>query len=627
MSLTRPFKGPVRRLFALLALGCSAGAAGVVLFVASAGAGEEPASTAGVSATAVAAQSLSAVPKSIDMASVPQQVTSGAVGAAPQQGAPQAKPFLSPLGAAALKQAKQVSVAGGAPYADEILPNPTGPSTPTGGSTLAGPSTPGGALAGWNGMVNGAATCPYFNGCQPPDHGIAASDSFVVQVVNASIAVYNNAGTLQAGFPKSLETAFSVPAPSPAGCDAAHANHPFLTDPRTFFDPVTGRFVVAFLQVEHAFGLSPGCTFVSRYWVAVSKTGNPTGAWSVYAFNTANLVGAGNSAADYTQLGFNSQAIFIGGNQFNQAGTAFNGAWTLAIPKATAEAGGAIGAISGFAGYTASDGSATRLLDTVQPVASYGDGAGGPASEFLIGSFNESVTESKAVVFAFSNPLSHQGHGQTLSGVVIPTLAYSQPPQADNYPACVNCLETIDNRISATPVYMHGNIYAVHDTAVNNGTATNANTHWMIVEPVLNQNAVAGCTECGVIGTQTHLVDNGRLTYGGTTDDWFGVIQPDREGNLFMAFEYGSTSGHVSPSSVYIARRATAAGGASWGDGGVFLRSAANATTNTRWGDYEATSFAGWNSNNIYFATEFAGPGGDWATHIDRVNYSNLTQK
>ena len=45
---------------------------------------------------------------------------------------------------------------------------------------------------------------------------------------------------------------------------------------------------------------------------------------------------------------------------------------------------------------------------------------------------------------------------------MIPTKAYAQPPLADNYPACTNCLETIDNRISGTPVYMNGNIYAAH---------------------------------------------------------------------------------------------------------------------------------------------------------------------
>src|SRR5262249_645704 len=149
---------------------------------------------------------------------------------------------------------------------------------------------------------------------------------------------------LKAGFPKSLQNFFGVPAPTPAGCDAAHANQPFLSDPRAFYDPVKKRFWVAALQVENAFGLSPGCTFPSRYWVAASGSSDPTGVWHVYAINTANIVGS-PSAADYTQMGFNQEAVFIGGNQFNQPGTAYNGAWTLAIPKKVAESGGAIGSV------------------------------------------------------------------------------------------------------------------------------------------------------------------------------------------------------------------------------------------------------------------------------------------
>jgi hypothetical protein len=601
------------RRYTVLAVTVGVLAAMVGFWGGAGGAGGSPAAVStAVSASRVSAVAASA-PSLVHIGSLPQ------VKAGVSTGTPSALKDLSPLGEAALEQAKANAAL--APHADAVIG-----ATPAGG---AGVRTPGGAITGFEGMKDSATICPYFGtGCQPPDHGVASNGAVIVQVVNSSIAMYNGStGALLSGFPKGAQTFFAVPAPSPANCDSAHRNLPFLSDPRVAWDPVTGRWFAAILQVENAFGIAPSCAFLSAYHVAVSATSSPTGAWHIYHFNTANLVGSGTSAADYTQMGFNSEAIFIGGNQFNQAGSAFNGAWTLAIPKATAEAGGAIGGISGFGGYSASDGTANRLLDTVQPVVSYGDGFGGPAGEILINSFNESITESKVVVWDFSNALKQQGHSQTISGVVVSTKAYSQPPSADNYPKCTNCLETIDNRISATPVYMHGNVYATHDTAVNNGSAVNANVHWVVVEPVLSQTTVAGCTICSTITTGTHLLDNQYLTYGGATDDWFGAIQPDREGNLFMAYEYGSTTFQTSPSSVYISRRATLAAGASWGDSGIFLRVAGNATTNTRWGDYEAVAFEGWGSNGIVFATEYAGAGGDWATHIDRVNYRNLSQK
>ena len=178
---------------------------------------------------------------------------------------------------------------------------------------------------------------------------------------------------------------------------------------------------------------------------------------------------------------------------------------------------------------------------------------------------------------------------------------------------------------------MHGNVYATHDTAVNNGQATNANVHWMIIHPILDQTAVKGCSLCSTITTKTKTVEDQYLTYKGTTDDWFAAIQPDREGNLFMAYEYGSTSGKVSPSSALIARRATVAQGPHWGGPvhaqGVILRKADNATSDSRWGDYEAVGFEGWDRNSIVFATEYAAPGSQgWATHLDRVRYSRLNQ-
>ena len=601
--------GRRRTLWGAIALTAGLAASAAVVFAGAGGAAGDPsAADPGFSAQRATARAAAPV-SSVDVSSLPQARPTASRG----QGQ---MPLLSPLGTSGLAQARAAAPSQ-APHAEAVVDAPQG-----------GPSTPGAPLFGWDGLADSPTVCSYFGaGCEPPDHAIASDGSKAVQLVNTSIDIYNaTTGAVLSGYPKSLQAFFNVPAPTPAGCDAAHANQPFLSDPRVMRDPVTGRWYAAALQVESAFGLSPSCDFVSMYHVAVSKGKDPTGGWRVYHFNTANLVGT-PSAADYTQFGFDSEALFIGGNQFNQAGTAYDGAWTLAIPKATAEAGGAIPSISGFEAYTVSDGTASRLLDTVQPVVSYGSGDGGPAGEFLIASFNESITESKVVVFDFSNALSGSGKPQQLSHVVVGTKNYSQPPQADNYPSCTNCLETIDNRISATPVYMHGNIYAAHDTAVNNDTAINANVHWLIVHPVLDQTAVAGCTVCSKITGKTKLVEDEYLTFTGTTDDWFAAIQPDREGNLFMGFEYGSTSGHVSPSSRYVARRATAPAGADWGDLGAFLKQAANATTNSRWGDYEAVAFEGWDANTLLFATEYAGVGGDWATHIDRVAYTSLSQR
>jgi hypothetical protein len=534
------------------------------------------------------------------------------------------KPFLSPLGAADLKAAKANARAHAAAASRIIQAQPSGP------------ETAGAPLKSFDGLKDSESVCPPF-GCEPPDHGVAANEKFLVQMVNTSIAIYD----LKKGSAKSkvtLNKFFKVPAPTPGGCDPDGGNLPFLSDPRVFYDPDSGHFIAAALQLENGFGVATDCDPVSRYWVAVSKSDSPLGKWNIYSFDTRNIIES-QTAADYTQLGFNSQAIFIGGNQFNVDTEDYVGAWTLAIPKSTAESGGAIASINGFSEYTANDGTADRLLDTVQPVVSLGAGAGGPPGEILIASFNESesstppaATESKIVLFDFSNPLGAASTGtcdsghQCLSEVVLDGLdTYSQPPLADDYPDCTDCLETIDNRISATPVYMHGMVYATHDTAVDNGDDTNANVQWMIVKPVLDQTAIGGCPQCSQITGDTSLVEKGYLTFPGSTDTWFGAIQPDREGNLFLGFEVGSTTSHWSPSSAYITRRATAT---DWASPFVALSGFNGvAYLGGRWGDYEAVAFDGWNTNNIWFATEYSDTTGDWGTHLDKVKYTSPSQQ
>ena len=53
----------------------------------------------------------------------------------------------------------------------------------------------------------------------------------------------------------------------------------------------------------------------------------------------------------------------------------------------------------------------------------------------------------------------------------------------------------------------------------------------------------------------------------------------------------------------------------------VYLKKATVATNNTRWGDYEATSYDGTTTNNIWFSAQYSGGNADWATFIGKVNF------
>jgi hypothetical protein len=577
------------------------GVAAAIFLAGSGGAGGNPSSADGLSAQPVTARASG--PQVVNLGSLPKITAAqrSAVRTARARGP------LSPLGKAGLARAKK-SASAEAPAIDGPIN-----AAPT-------PQTPGGALAGFDGMANSATVCAPL-GCQPSDHGIASNGTLVVQMVNTAIDVFDTSGTPRPGYPKSLNDFFGVPNVT-GNCDPANNNLAFLTDPRVLYDPADQRFIAITLQIEGVFGVN-SCPPLSKYWVAVSQGNDPTGNWYVYSIDTHNVMPALTGSADYPGIGFNGEGVFVSGNVFGDDDPfPYMGAFVLGMSKAAMESGGPISP-AGFGSFTASK----QLLDTVQPVASYGAGAGGPAGELLLGTFNISKRTTGVVVWDFSNVLGGTGPGgQTLSAVVVKTGKYSQPPQADNWDACQDCLETIDTRISATPVYMHGNVYFTHDTAVKVGKLTNANVHWGIVHPVLDQSAACNATGlCSRITTKSALVDEGYLTYSGETDTWFGAIQPDREGNLFIGFDIDTWGNHP-PSSAFVARRATAAPGSGF-DSGTLLKVAPAPTDNFRWGDYSAIGFDGWGSNGVWFATQYSGASGDWATHIDRLGYTSPAER
>src|ERR1035438_5254902 len=83
------------------------------------------------------------------------------------------------------------------------------------------------SLGGTSGFVAQSEVC-----CDPPDMSLAVGPTYVLQMVNNYIAVYNKNGTLQSGFPKSADTFFGLPSGT------------YTTDPRAFYDWDSGRYFV-----------------------------------------------------------------------------------------------------------------------------------------------------------------------------------------------------------------------------------------------------------------------------------------------------------------------------------------------------------------------------------------------
>ncbi|HLJ82856.1 MAG TPA: hypothetical protein VKT51_01610 [Candidatus Eremiobacteraceae bacterium] len=479
------------------------------------------------------------------------------------------------------------------------LHNPLAPANPFPmiDSSEISPFTTPGLNKSFNGMADSASTCPYFGGCEPPDMAVASNGTWVVQATNTSIAVYNTSGTLQAGWPKNSQVFFNIPNP-PNNCDP---NGPFTSDPRALYDPADKRFWVVFLQVEGAFSPAGGCPEQTLYWAAVSQTNNPNGVWNVYAFNMAFKT---TNAADYTQVGLDNVAFYFAGNMFNQFGSAYVYAETFAANKKSMEAGIAttpLGIKNLKVGST--------VVDTVQPVMVEANGGKYPPAGLFIDSFNINSGGGSCSsgcqgvnVWAMRKPLT----APAMSQVTVSTGTYTLAPLASE-PGCTQCIETIDTRITGTPVYEGGNISWSLDTAVASGGFTTPGVFWGQVSPIFTGNMVTGGT----------LTQSGIVSYSGSSnhDASFGAMMPDNSGDLFMVFD--TMSNTIDPSAAYVIHKPTDALGHF--EGAKYLIKGTATSPDSRWGDYEAASYEGPSSNQVWFASEYGAAASDWNTWMGRT--------
>ncbi len=464
-------------------------------------------------------------------------------------------------------------------------------------------------------------TCSYFaHGCNPPDMAIAASPRWVLQGVNTQWEVLDTKGQVQAGWPTSAQAFFHVPSNT---CDPASGGQPFLSDPRALYDPSTGRFWAAMLQVEGGIGIATACPAQTIYYIAVSQTRDPSGSWNVYAFDMS--MGTTNFA-DFTQIGLDGSAVYFSANMFNQAGTAYEYAEIFEANKHQMETGGTAFRADGFFNLQAHGPGGDFLADTVQPALNLDGGGTGVFVDTFDGpdpiSGNLCSSPSDAcrglAVWRLHNPTGHDhgGAAPTLTGARVDTQPFVFPPPADE-PGCRQCVDASDLRIGATPVERDGVLSAAWET----GTGSSG------LVP-------------GIEWAQISVGD-GRHSDGASSGYYasprgaavtYPAVMPARDGELVMVFD--RMSAKINPETRFIVRnqhsgkfsgngRLLKAGEAPYRPG---LCGSASLPV-CRWGDYSAAS---WNGRDAIwiagqYANSFTDPtappvfGRNWGTWIGEL--------
>ncbi|HEU5374952.1 MAG TPA: hypothetical protein VFV38_05910, partial [Ktedonobacteraceae bacterium] len=489
-------------------------------------------------------------------------------------------------------------------------------SAPRGQTSTNSAGQAGGEIRGFEGMADSAQICPFFGqaGCSPPDMALAASPDFILQGVNTSFTLYDPSAQKVRG-PFNAQTFFGIPNPSPAGCAP---NGPFTGDPRAFYDPGDGYFWVAIEEFESSFGLNADCQLLSRYWIA--NLNARTGAMCVYGFDMA--LGSEN-IADYTEFGFNKSTIAFSGDMFVASNAGPEPDTPLPIPGFAYAESQFVNKYAMEQCQTVTPTAFTHyqvgkvLVDTVQPVETETPPVGGPEVEYLVNSFNingdpfghdclVSACQGWAI-WAF-NPAT-----RSLTGTAVlpptPNRSYVSAPDADQ-PGCSQCVETFDTRITGTPVYSGGGrtgvISFAINTAINNGGMDAPHVVpgilWGQIQVEVSRKSVSA-----------RLAQSGYLFFPGDQAASFGALMQDQTGRLVMVFD--TMSAHLNPSILVVSRRPFDPPGR-FGPA-RFIRKGPAPTSQSRWGDFEAASYDGFGTNQIWVASQYASASsGHWATFI-----------
>jgi len=499
---------------------------------------------------------------------------------------------------------------------------------------------------------------------EPPDQGLCVGNGYVVEVVNSVIRVWNTSGSALSGV-QDLNTFFGYPAAIDRSTGVVGPN---VIDPQCYYDPDNNRFVV---DITTLYGDAAGnYNGKNSIDVAVSNTGDPTGAWTIYHVPAQNdgtdgtpnhgctLDGTtpGPCFQDYPHIGADKYGVYITTNEYDLFGPNFNAAQIFAFSKAQLAAhpssinmtlvenlnvdgspGFTVWPATSPAGQYASDKNGTEYF--LSTIAGDGSETGNPTG-----------TARRIGLWAVTNTRSLDSASPALNWTsrLINSETYVFPPKADQKPGSIPLADCINDTTLVTPFgpgcwqilffppepahnevevhvdsndtrmqqtwYVNGMLWGAADTAVWVNGQFKAGVAWFAVSPKING---AGKVE-GQVKKQGYLaLANNNLTYpaiamgtNGKGAIAFTVLGADYYPSAGYALI--GADGSVGPIHV-------AAAGLGPDDG--FTGYNAFQYFRPRWGDYGAAVTDG---NNLWIASEYIGQTCTFAQYTAGVSATSL---
>ncbi|MGH2505917.1 MAG: hypothetical protein ACRDHZ_00625 [Ktedonobacteraceae bacterium] len=469
---------------------------------------------------------------------------------------------------------------------------------------------------------------------EPPDQGMCASNSFVVNTINTAVEVTNTHGIILSA-PTPLNQFFDL---NPEINRTTTTFGQFTSDPKCYFDAATNRWFLTSLEIDTnpangAFGNH------SHELIAVSQTSNPTGMWSDFAIDTTddgtngtpNHVGC-PCFGDQPLIGANAAGFFVTSNEFSLGNGPFNGAQVYAISKTAlvhaashpSAAMPTVVAIDAAQDLVPFGGLSFSIQPSTQP-SGFDFGHAFNGTEYLLSSLDFTGTvDNRIATWALTgtNTLAQSVPHVNLTFTVIRSQLYGQPvpvtqkagstPQATAQGAPEGFLNSNDDRMNQV-VFAGGALWSGVNTIIQTpGQAARTGIAFFAVVPFWRGSSLNAV-----------LVKNGYVSVAGNN-----VLFPSIGMNIFgqgvMSFTLSGPDFFPTAAYLPISLLST---------GEVHIASAGTAPEDgftciapdqlCRWGDYSA-AVSSPDGESIWLATEFI-PNttrtslANWGTFISNV--------
>lgn len=371
-------------------------------------------------------------------------------------------------------------------------------------------------------------------GLSPTDNNIAAGPNHVIQIVNdvsgSAFTIYNKSGAVV----------------QPRTVLATITGFPGFGDPVVLYDQLADRWVLM------EFG--PNTLPIHTLNIAVSVTGNPTGAWKIYQYQDITFF------IDYEKMSVWHNGYYLTSNDFNNAGTAYLGSSVYSMDRAAMIAGAPTATMI-----------RTRLNDAGNNYYNMGTiGLEGMTTSTQNGLFAFPIGPTTLNLFEVTPNFT--AGTQTIGPLIPLTIAsYATPPAAVPQQGG-GTAQTLGERMMFKLNYRN-----------NSGTESIVMTH------TVGNGALAAVRwyELRRVASNWTVFQQGTITGSDGNSRFMGGISMDGCGNIALMYDVSGAA--ANPSIRYTGRNASDPLGTMPLAEQTIINGTSAHTGNARWGDYNTT--------------------------------------